>query len=35
VFLRYWAVNLAVCAVLVCVPAGYAVLRYVVPALHG
>jgi uncharacterized SAM-binding protein YcdF (DUF218 family) len=35
VFLRYWAVNLAICAVLVGVPVGYAALRYVVPALHG
>jgi uncharacterized SAM-binding protein YcdF (DUF218 family) len=35
VFLRYWAVNLAVCAVLVCVPLGYAVLRYVLPGLPG
>jgi uncharacterized SAM-binding protein YcdF (DUF218 family) len=35
VFLRYWAVNLAMCAALVCVPLGYAALRYVVPALHG
>jgi uncharacterized SAM-binding protein YcdF (DUF218 family) len=35
VFLRYWAVNLAMCAALVCVPVGYAALRYVLPALHG
>jgi uncharacterized SAM-binding protein YcdF (DUF218 family) len=35
VLLRYWAVNLAMCAVLVCVPVGYAALRYVLPALHG
>ena len=35
VFLRYWAVNLAICAVLVGVPVGYAALRYVVPSLHG
>jgi uncharacterized SAM-binding protein YcdF (DUF218 family) len=35
VFLRYWAVNLAICAALVCVPVGYAALRYVLPALHG
>jgi uncharacterized SAM-binding protein YcdF (DUF218 family) len=35
VFLRYWAVNLAICAALVCVPAGYAALRYFLPALHG
>jgi uncharacterized SAM-binding protein YcdF (DUF218 family) len=35
VFLRYWAVNVAMCAALVCVPVGYAALRYVVPALHG
>jgi uncharacterized SAM-binding protein YcdF (DUF218 family) len=35
VFLRYWAVNLAICATLVCVPVGYTVLRYVLPALHG
>jgi uncharacterized SAM-binding protein YcdF (DUF218 family) len=34
VFLGYWAVNLAICAVLVGVPLGYATLRYVVPALH-
>ena len=27
VFLRYWAVNLAMCAALVCVPVGYAALR--------
>ena len=32
VFLRYWAVNLAICALLVCVPVGYAVLRYALPA---
>jgi uncharacterized SAM-binding protein YcdF (DUF218 family) len=35
VFLRYWTVNLAICAVLVGVPVGFAALRYVVPALHG
>jgi uncharacterized SAM-binding protein YcdF (DUF218 family) len=35
VFLRYWAVNVAMCAALVCVPVGYAALRYAVPALHG
>jgi uncharacterized SAM-binding protein YcdF (DUF218 family) len=35
VFLRYWAVNLAICAVLVGVPVGYAALRFAVPALHG
>jgi uncharacterized SAM-binding protein YcdF (DUF218 family) len=35
VLLRYWAVNVAMCAALVCVPVGYAALRYVLPALHG
>jgi uncharacterized SAM-binding protein YcdF (DUF218 family) len=35
VFLRYRAVNLTICAVLVCVPVGYAALRYAVPSLHG
>jgi uncharacterized SAM-binding protein YcdF (DUF218 family) len=35
VLLGYWAVNLAICAVLVCVPVGYVALRHVVPALHG
>jgi uncharacterized SAM-binding protein YcdF (DUF218 family) len=35
VLLGYWAVNLAICAVLVCVPVGYAVLRHVLPVLHG
>jgi len=34
VLLRYWAVNLAICALLACVPVGYAALRHVVPALH-
>jgi uncharacterized SAM-binding protein YcdF (DUF218 family) len=35
VFLRYWAANVAMCAALVCVPVGYAALRYVLPALRG
>ena len=35
VFLRYRAVNLAMCAALVCVPVGYAALRYALPTLHG
>jgi uncharacterized SAM-binding protein YcdF (DUF218 family) len=35
VFLQYRAVNLAICAALVCVPLGYTALRYVLPALHG
>jgi uncharacterized SAM-binding protein YcdF (DUF218 family) len=35
VLLRYWAVNLAICAALVCLPVGYAVLHHLLPALHG
>ena len=35
VFLRFWAVNLAICVLLAGVPVGYAALRHVVPALHG
>jgi uncharacterized SAM-binding protein YcdF (DUF218 family) len=35
VFLRYWVVNLAICAVLVCVPLGYAAFHHVLPVLHG
>jgi uncharacterized SAM-binding protein YcdF (DUF218 family) len=35
VLLRYWTVNAAVCAVLVCVPLGYAGLHHVMPGLPG
>ncbi len=35
VFLRSWAVNLAICAALVCVPVGYAALHYALPSLLG
>jgi uncharacterized SAM-binding protein YcdF (DUF218 family) len=35
VLLRSWALNLAICAVLVCVPVGYAALHHALPALRG